>query len=147
MPTNKTLNSDTYVRSLLIVSAVGLLGSGCWGLRVVPAPTERSGKIVPAVMYRLSHAHITPRAAVSTDHGPLVRNPLNNDQGEQILRDEQRRCGAVSREKSMNQTTIDTDRFHVAQIAPHLARDGDHASRGSLPNKSRSGKRTRLPSL
>src|SRR5690348_13225197 len=29
-------------------------------------------------MYRLPHAHITPRAAVSTDHGHLVRNPVNS---------------------------------------------------------------------
>jgi hypothetical protein len=54
------------------------LSSGCWGLRVVPPPTERSGKIVQAVMYRFLHAHITPRAAVSTDHGPLVRNRVKS---------------------------------------------------------------------
>jgi len=30
-------------------------------------------------------AAITQRAGVTTDHGPLVRNPLNNDQGEQIF--------------------------------------------------------------
>ena len=50
----------------------------CWGLRVVLLPTERSGTIIQAGMHRLLHAHITPRAGVSTDHGPLVRNPLNN---------------------------------------------------------------------
>jgi mannose-6-phosphate isomerase-like protein (cupin superfamily) len=65
-------------------------------------------------------APITPRAGVTIDHGPLVLNPLNNDQGEQIFAMSDARCGADSQEKSMNQTTIDAGRFDVAQIAATL---------------------------
>jgi hypothetical protein len=72
MPTNISLKRDTHHHLLLIVSAFGW-----WGLRVVPPPVERSGKIAQAVMYRFKGAHITPRAAVLIDHGRLVRNLIN----------------------------------------------------------------------
>ena len=74
MKENKCFNTNTYLRLLLIAPAIALLG-----LTACSTADGTAKAITVAGMQIFLRAPITPRAAVSTDHGPLVRNPLNNN--------------------------------------------------------------------